>query len=60
MAEGCKERFDLGFMRWIWNYKKRTRPKIVRMLKENPDNKRIIWLRTDAEVERFLAGIKNA
>lgn len=60
MAEGCPERFDLEFMLWVWNYKKRTRPKIVRLLKENLNNKEVIWLRSDAEVERFIAGMKAA
>jgi adenylate kinase family enzyme len=60
MAEGCPERFDLQFILWVWNYKKRSRPKIVRALQENPQNRKVIWLRTDAEAEKFLAGIKDA
>ena len=60
MAEGCRERFDLEFIRWVWNYKKRTRPKIVRILAENAHDKEVIWLRSGAEAERFLAGIKDA
>jgi adenylate kinase family enzyme len=60
MAEGCRERFSIEFLLWIWNYRKRTRPKIVRMLKENSDTKEVVWLRTDAEVERFLARVKEA
>jgi adenylate kinase family enzyme len=54
MAEGCQERFNLNFILWVWNYKKRTRPKIVKLIEENP-GKRIIWLQSNAEVERFLA-----
>lgn len=59
MAEGCPERFDLKFILWIWNYKRRTKPKIVRVLKENRQDKKIIWLRSDAEVEGFLAGMRD-
>ncbi len=29
MGEGCPERFDLDFMRWIVGFRKNTRPKIV-------------------------------
>ena len=58
MAEGCRERFDLSFLLWVWNYKKRTRPKIIRLLKESADSKEVIWLRTDAEAERFLAALE--
>jgi adenylate kinase family enzyme len=60
MAEGCPERFNLEFILWIWSYKERTRPKIVRVLKENAHNKKVIWLRSDAEVERFLAGFDTS
>ncbi len=59
MAEGCPEKIDLKFMLWVWNYQKRTKPKVVRMLTDKPD-KTVIFLRTDAELEEFLARIKDA
>jgi adenylate kinase family enzyme len=55
MAEGCPERLTGEFLAWIWNYRKRTRPKVVRLMEENRQNKRVICLRSDAELERFLA-----
>ena len=60
MAEGCPEKVDLEFILWIWNYKKRTRPKIVKLLKANSQNKEVVWLRSDEEVEEFLARVINA
>ncbi|HEX8176753.1 MAG TPA: DNA topology modulation protein [Pyrinomonadaceae bacterium] len=60
MAEGCPERLTLEFILWIWNYPRRTRLKIVRMLEANRVEKRIIWLRSQAEVERFLASYAEA
>ena len=30
MAEGCPERIDLKFAKWIWNYPKTNKPKIVK------------------------------
>lgn len=54
MAEGCPERLTLEFILWIWNYPRRTRPKIVRML-ESHSEKKIVWLRSQSDVERFLA-----
>lgn len=59
VAEGCPERLNLEFMLWVWNYKKRSRPKIVRMLKEKGHGKKVIWLKSVAEAEGFLAGIKD-
>src|SRR6185295_18645657 len=27
MAEGCSERLKLDFIKWVWEYRKRSRPK---------------------------------
>lgn len=32
MAEGCPEKFDLEFMKWIWNFNKNHRDKLYRIL----------------------------
>ncbi len=36
MPEGCPERFSFDFMKWIWNYSSRSRPKIIRALEKAP------------------------
>jgi adenylate kinase family enzyme len=54
MAEGCHEKVDPKFISWVWNYSKRSRPKIVELLKSNSDKKKIIWLRSHSDVKRFL------
>ncbi|HEV2708551.1 MAG TPA: DNA topology modulation protein [Pyrinomonadaceae bacterium] len=54
MAEGCYERFDLKFLRWVWDYPKRTRPKVVELLKNAAPDKRVVWLKSSAEVESFI------
>jgi adenylate kinase family enzyme len=60
MAEGCRERLDLGFIRRVWSYKSRTRPQIMEMLRESAQHKQVIWLRSQTEVKRFLASAKGA
>jgi adenylate kinase family enzyme len=60
MAEGCHERLDWGFIRWVWSYRSRTKPQIVELLRQGARRKQVIWLRSQAEVERFLAGAKDA
>ncbi len=54
MAAGCREQLNLEFVRWIWNYPSRTRLEVLEMLKNRPHVK-FVRLRSDAEVERFLA-----
>ena len=60
MAEGCREQLDLEFVSWVWNYHRRSRPKVIRLLREHADGKQIIWLRSRNEVKKFLAGHKKA
>lgn len=60
MADGCREKLSLEFALWIWNYARRTRPKIVRMLEANPEGKRIVWLRSQTDVESFLAAHESS
>lgn len=55
MAEGCLEKLDLEFVSWVWNYSRRSRPKIVRLIREHSKAKRVVWLRSNADVERFLS-----
>lgn len=54
MAEGCDEKLDLDFINWVWTYSRRSRPKVVRLLQEHSGSKQVVWLRSNAEVEKFL------
>ena len=54
MAEGCSEKLNWEFIQWIWNYPRRTRPGVITLLQEHAQGKHIVWLRSSAEVERFL------
>ena len=54
MAEGCPEKIDIEFIRWVLGYSRRTRPKVVRLIQENAARKTIVWLRTQREVDAFV------
>lgn len=54
MGEGCRERFSFQFLLWVWSYRRRTRPKIVQLLKQHEGKIQIIWLRSSEEVEKYL------
>jgi adenylate kinase family enzyme len=63
MAEGCREKFSLKFVLWVWEYSRRTRPKVIKKLKLKAETKKIVWLRTASEVEEFLThtrGLRTA
>lgn len=55
MPAGCPERFDIGFLLWVWNYPARTRRKLLSSLAACRSTKNVIHLRTRKDVEAFLA-----
>jgi len=59
MADGCDEKLDLVFLKWIWDFPKRTRPKILRLLGEIEGKKPIFRLRSRKDVERFLESLRG-
>lgn len=54
MAEGCPEKINIEFILWVLGYSRGTRPKVVKLIQENTENKTIVWLRSRKEVNRFL------
>ncbi len=56
MAVGCREKIDLKFLHWVWSYPTRRRPSVLARLDKIAADRRVIRLRSDAEVERFFKG----
>jgi adenylate kinase family enzyme len=55
LAPGCPEKLpDVGFLRWIWNYPRKSRPKLLALLDEARANKRVVILRSRDDVQRWL------
>lgn len=54
MAEGCPERLDPAFLKWIWDYPKVSGPKLRQRLAE-AEFDRIVTLRTRREIDAFVA-----
>lgn len=54
MPDGCPERFNIEFMRWIWNYSSRSRPLILRALKKAPSSVSIYIFRNRRALRKFL------
>ncbi len=40
---GCKERIDLTFIKYVVNYNKKKRPKVIELLSDIPDEKLLIF-----------------
>jgi adenylate kinase family enzyme len=54
MAEGCKEKIDFEFLKWIWNFRKRNRGKILETLDQVKEQKLVYIFRRPREVEEYL------
>lgn len=59
LTEGCNEKIDWQFLKWIWNYKRTRRPTILDQLKKHSDTKTTVVLRTRGDVSRFIEQIQN-
>ena len=56
MGEGCPERFDLEFLKWVWNFNRDKRQKYHTLLSRQKD-KQIHILTTRRKVKAFLQNI---
>jgi adenylate kinase family enzyme len=59
MAHGCNERLNLEFVSWVMNYSKRSRPKVLELMRTNAASRKILWLRSPQQVEAFLASLER-
>ena len=59
MGEGCPERFDVDFLKWIWYYNPNNREKNYRLLNEAEGIETIV-LKNRRAVTRFLAAIEKS
>ena len=55
MAEGCPERFDLEFLRWVWKFNSKHRKQYYDLV--NQTDKQVYILKNRRQVKRFLKQI---
>ena len=53
MGEGCPERIDGEFLKWVWNFNRNKRDAYYRMLK-GLEGKRVIILKNRRQIREFL------
>lgn len=60
MSDGCPERLDWEFVKWVWNYPRNSRPKIMKRIDAAGQSKRVKVLRSSRQVRQFLGTINHA
>jgi adenylate kinase family enzyme len=53
-ADGCPERMDRAFLRWVWRYPVDSRPRLDAALDRHRAHARVVELTSPAAVARFL------
>ncbi len=54
MGEGCPEKLDPEFLKYVWNFSKARRPQLLKRLEQFEGEKRVIILKSNKDVELFL------
>ena len=54
VADGCPEKIDWEFLEYIWSWRKKRRPQILRYLKQLDEIKDVFVLRNQKQIERFI------
>jgi len=54
MGEGCTEKLDWEFVKWVWRFKKNNRQGILRKLEKYRGEKEIHIFRKPSQVSHFL------
>ena len=56
-GEGCPERFDVAFLRYVRTFNAKERPKSLAALEQHGQHIRPVVFRRDREVKRFLDSV---
>ena len=57
LPDGCREEVQLSFLRWMWGYPKRVRPRVLAILAALGPEVAVHHLRSDDDVRRFLESV---
>ncbi|HVF30938.1 MAG TPA: DNA topology modulation protein [Pyrinomonadaceae bacterium] len=59
LAPECPEKFDLPFLKWVWDFPKRSRPVVIERINKVKDRATIYRLKGSRDVENFLANVRQ-
>lgn len=58
-AAGCPERFDMEFYKWIWNFRKESRPRLVEAIARCGNRIDVLQFQSRREAGMFIQGLRN-
>ena len=60
MAEGCPEKIDLEFLRYVWNFRQQQRPKLLAYFEGLRPDQTFITFTHRAQADRYLSDLASA
>lgn len=58
MREGCNEKLDWEFVKWVWNYNKNGRNNVMELLEKYKNSVEVIVLKNSKDVKAYLESFK--
>lgn len=55
----CKEKLDWGFIKWVWNYKRRSRMDTIKKLEQINEHQQVIILKTRSQVIELIERLEK-
>ena len=59
MAEGCPEKLDPEFLKWVWNFRRDRRPGILTKIASRGPDTDVVVLRSPREATAFLSQVRT-
>jgi adenylate kinase family enzyme len=60
MAEGCPEKIDLEFFRYVWTFREKQRPALLAYLERLRPDQKLICFTDRAQADRYLSDLAPA
>ena len=60
MAEGCPEKIDFEFFRYVWTYRKQQRPAVLQYFERLRPNQNFVCFTRRAQADRYLMNLEPA
>ncbi|OWA37680.1 topology modulation protein [Saccharibacillus sp. O16] len=58
LNEECEEKLDAAFVKWVWDYRKKVRPRVLEAIKRHEAGKRAVILTSRGDVEDFVQEVR--
>jgi len=59
LNKDCAEKLDIGFLKWVWNYRKRNRVKTLEKLKQVKEHQNVVIIRNKKQLEEWIEQLSS-